>query len=318
MRIKNPVKPSITQNKVMRIKNPVKPSITQNIEIPLEQIQAWQVEILDLLAEKKLSDRQIITWMGTLNALVWRVAEDYGVLYHATKEEKESGLLPKSRVIVENLHRLMTGECAAQYAIISLCDYLKHCWPRAFNSDDKMRRVRDIFLEHGLFYYDKENRPKGANWGAMHGVKGQGTATPPVLEKMNVPKMVIWYNVLHSQLKVKLGEEEMFAFMPDHGGMLMIDLFDTMFYGCLTFSGNVITENPKMMAPLPEEPENFVKKPIVWLWRNLLKLPKEVWRSLVRRDKQIPEPVKYQSVPWDGVEVIDRADFYIEKELAIA
>lgn len=283
----------------------------RNITIPTETIQQWEVECLDFIQAQKLSTRQVLTYMGTFNGLTWRAAADYLIL---NSDRDESDIFNKSRIIYENLHRVMNPEnCRVQYAVEALSKYMKSCWPNTFYAESTMRRMRDKMLSLGLFYFDKENRPKGGNWGAMNGVPNQGTATPPDLEMLNVPKLVVWYQVMHSYLKVKLGCDRLFEMMPEHGGMLMIDMYNTMFCDLKTFAGNQITENPAMIVPEPQEPESFIKKPITWMWRNIANMPKEVWRSLVRRAKEKPEPMKYQSTPWEGVEICDRADFYCEQ-----
>ena len=276
-------------------------------------IQQFEQECYELI--QTLTDKQIFTYMGVFNTFAWRAAVDYEVLNRSPKKEGE----PKEYIRYENLHRIMGDDVSLTYTLVSLEKYMKKHWSIAYYTRKTLRKMRSLLVDHGFFWFDRENQRKGARWGAENGVEGQGTATPPELEKANIPKMVICYNMMYSYLKNKLGKETLFELMPKHGGMLMIDLYESMFNDTKSFSGNVITDNPQIVVVAPDEPENFVKKQITWLWRNIKDLPKEVWRSLVRRDKQIPEPVKYQSVPWDGVEVIDRADFYVEeRELAIA
>jgi hypothetical protein len=79
----------------------------RNIIIPTQTIQQWEVECLDFIQSKKLSIRQVFSYMGIFNGLTWRAAADYLIL---NSDRGESDELNKSRIIYEKLHRIMNPE----------------------------------------------------------------------------------------------------------------------------------------------------------------------------------------------------------------
>lgn len=265
---------------------------TEYIKVSSSQIQEWQEECHILVGSMKLSDRRILTLMGLLNAFTWRAAVDYGVYVSNSKKEKWN---------LENLARLLSDGVSIHYALTPLVDYMKDKWGKAFHSQHTLERWRLTLKHCGLYDYDTERR-RGAKWGADNGVPNQGLATPPEMEKLNIPKMVVWYHVLYSILQSRMTKEELFGFMPEHGGMLMIDLYNLMFNGLADFRGNSITENPDIVVAntaTPVPPKN-----IIWKWREGMGIARSMWRSLVKRCGEVVAPMQWRRTPWEKVQEV--------------
>lgn len=264
---------------------------TEYIRVSSGQIQEWQEECHILVSSMKLSDRRILTLMGLINAFTWRAAVDYGV--YAIKGKS------KERWQEEFLGRLLSSDVSIHYALTPLIEYLKTKWGKAFHSQHTIERWRLTLKHCGLYDYDTERR-RGAKWGADNGVPNQGLATPPEMKELNIPKMVVWYHILYSILQSRMTKDELFDFMPEHGGMMMIDLYNLMFNGLADFRGNSITENPDIVVAntaTPIHPKN-----IIWKWREGMGIARSMWRSLVRRSGEIVAPMQWRRTPWEKVQ----------------
>lgn len=266
-------------------------SLTQSIEncqpfnLTTSEIQEWQTEAVYMVDALKMSDRQILTVMGILNAYTWRALVDYQV-YNIDNDGEYHW---------ENLHRLVKNP-SIMYAHTSLSEYMAKFWDGAFKNRKTLYKWRLVLLDYELFNYDHANRPKGARWGHEHGVPDQGVATPPELESLNVIKMVIWYQTLYSVLESRMGKEKLFSFMPKHGGMLMIQVYNAVFNDLADFRGNVIVDNPSIYIPVVDD--GFKRQTIVWTWKKLNGVTKNIWRSLVKRVGAIAENVRWRRTPW--------------------
>ena len=187
-----------------------------------------------------LSPKKLLTYMGILNGYTWRAATDYRVFY------RESG---ENRVDIKNWNNLLVcsakGEVEMTVSVECTGKYLKKQWPGAFHTDVTIRNYREQLRLLGLFWYDIENRPKGAMWGARNGVPAQGVATPPLLERVDIARMLIFYQVFDQVRRAKINKklklsEDVTAFdcMPEHGGMMMVELYNLLFFGLSDFRGN--------------------------------------------------------------------------------
>jgi hypothetical protein len=131
-----------------------------------------------------------------------------------------------------------------------------------------------------------ENRPKGAAWGKRAGVPGHGVATPPVLERVDIAKMLIFYQVFDQVRRDRINEslkhsEDITAFncMPEHGGMLMVELYNALFFALHDFRGtyygigDVVVEAPCIPAV----------KAVVFQWKRRKGLFRSLWERMVKK-----------------------------------
>lgn len=255
----------------------------QSLKIKTPKIQEWQMEALHMVDALHMSDRQILTVLAMLNGYTWRALVDYGVY------DKEG------EYHWDKLGRLVDSP-SIMYAHTSLSDYISKHWPRAFSNRKTLFKWRYILMEYGLFHYDHYNRPRGARWGAENGVEGQGVATPPELEDINVMKMVVWYQSLYSVLESRMGKDALFDFMPKHGGMMMIQVYNALFNDLVDFRGNALADNPSIIIPVVTD--GFKRQPVIWKWHPIFGLAKSVWRSLVRRAGAITQKMEWRRTPW--------------------
>jgi hypothetical protein len=242
-----------------------------------------------------LSVRKLLTHMGILNSMAWRAAIDYGAIY-----KDDIGVY---RIIPEKWENLLAcsaaGEVQITVSIEWTEDYLKQCWPTAFYNDVTLRAYRAKHLELGLFYYDTENRPKGAAWGHKHGVPCQGVATPPKLERFDIARTLIFYQVFDQVRRDKVAKKDKsddaaFNSMPKHGGMVMVELYNALFFGIAEFHGASFGSRDIVIGvvdPLPAT-NTFIWK---WKYKNTLSknwsqhLYPQVWRDMVDRVGQKAE-----------------------------
>lgn len=218
-------------------------------------------------AASYLSDRQLLTHIGVFNSLVWRAAVDYDAITrdgdkYLINHEQWTQLLLCS----------VAGEIKVTVPIDWTEEYLKKNWPGAFYTNVTLRTYRKQQMSWGLFWYDIENRPKGAAWGSVHGVPKQGIATPPVLERLDVAKILIFYQVFDQVRRDRINQklkhsEDIAAFncMPDHGGMLMVEMYNALFVGICDFRGNYYGSRDIVIQP--SEPLHPSVTNNAWKWR---------------------------------------------------
>lgn len=232
----------------------------------LSQRQISETRELAYAAASYLSDRQLLTHMGIFNSLAWRAAVDYEAI--AKNGDK---YLIKSEQWENLLLCSVAGKVQITVPIDWTEEYLKKNWTGAFYSNVTLRTYRKQQMEWGLFWYDIENRPKGAAWGHRNDTPGQGIATPPVLERLDVARILIFYQVFdqvrRDRINQKLKHSEDFtAFncMPDHGGMLMVEMYNALFMGVTDFQGNCYGTGDIVVQssePMPNA------KILLWKWR---------------------------------------------------
>ena len=226
----------------------------------------------------RMSDRQLLTHMGILNSLVWRAATDYQV-------KGADGINP------QNWNNLLLCSIRGEVQITIPVDwtewYLKTHWKGAFHNQVTIRTYRKQQLEWGLFTFDVENRPKGAAWGKANGVPCQGIATPPILEQVNIPKILIFYQVFDQIRRDRINQkltssEDITAFncMPDHGGMLMVDLYNALFLGVSEFFGCSYGQSDIVIGSTNALPAT---KAIVWQWQKRKGLFRALWERMVNK-----------------------------------
>lgn len=261
-----------------------------NLSAELQKMQGTVVLTRQEIAETremafavadKLSDRQLLTHMGVLNSLTWRAATDY----QAIRKDNDG----VERIIPENWNNLLACSVAGQVQITVPVDwtdnYLKVYWPGAFHDQKTVRTYRKQQLEWGLFTYDIENRPKGAAWGKANGVPCQGIATPPVLERIDIARILIFYQMFDQIRRSRINEklkhsEDITAFhcMPDHGGMLMVELYNALFLGVSEFFGGSYGSTDIVIGNIDPLP---AIKAIVWQWQKRKGLFRALWERMV-------------------------------------
>lgn len=253
-----------------------------NAEPPKKQLKKQEIlEIREMAfgVADRMSDRQLLTHMGILNSLVWRAATDYQV------KGADGSIDP------QNWNNLLLCSIRGEVQITIPVDwtewYLKTYWKGAFHNQVTIRTYRKQQLEWGLFTYDIENRPKGAAWGKANGVPCQGIATPPILEQVNIPKILIFYQIFDQIRRDRINQkltnsEDITAFncMPDHGGMLMVDLYNALFLGVSEFFGCSYGQSDIVIGTVNALPAT---KAIVWQWQKRKGLFRALWERMVNK-----------------------------------
>ena len=263
------------------------------IETILSQQEVAEVKELAYAVASSMTERVLFTHMGILNAIMWRAASDYGVHTQKMNVDNWKNLLLCSRNQDVNI------VLAHKY----LEDYLLNHWKGAFYNPMTLGKYRKFHIEWGLFWFDVDARPRGAAWGAANGVPGQGVATPPTLERVDIPKILIFYQVFDQVRRDKINRklkhsENVSAFncMPDHGGMMMVELYNALFMNTGDFRGNcyahgdvivnVVGSQGRAIAPLP------VCKVIVWQWNKRKGLFRSVWERMVTKAGYVAQEAK--------------------------
>lgn len=248
----------------------------------------------------------LLTIMGMLNAYTWRAAVDQSAItqnpdgqwiisYPATIKNDDGTYTVEPGKYNHLLNISAKGELEITVAVKFTSEYLEKHWPMSYHSQDKVKEARKLLLELGLFYYDIDSRPKGAKWGKKNGIPAQGVATPPILEKVDIARMLIFYQVLDGIVRSRteaISDGSSYNFMPDHGGALMVDLYDALFEGICNFRGAVFAD--VVEANAVEVETNPVIKTIKWFYRRcenkMKELSRGVWAGMVRRAGEIPAP----------------------------
>ena len=258
----------------------VKPTEKQGTVV-LSRQQILETRELAFAITDKMSDRQLLTHMGILNSLIWRAAIDYQAI-----RKDDNGV---ERVVIENWTNLLVcsvqGEVQVTIPVDWTGNYLKVYWTGAYHDQKTVRTYRKQQLEWGLFAFDIESRPKGAAWGKANDVPAQGIATPPILERVDVARILIFYQMFDQIRRSRINEklknsEDITAFncMPDHGGMVMVELYNALFLGVSDFFGgshggfDIVVGN---IDPLP------ATKVIVWEWKKRKDLLRALWERMV-------------------------------------
>jgi hypothetical protein len=249
----------------------------------LKRQEILEIREMAFSAADRMSDRQLFTHMAILNSLVWRAATDYQVFHKG-----DDGI---ERINPQHWSNLLLCSVQSQVQITIPVDwtewYLKTYWKGAFHNQVTIRTYRKQQLEWGLFTYDIENRPKGAAWGKANGVPCQGIATPPILEQVNIPKILIFYQIFDQIRRDRINQklinsEDITAFncMPDHGGMVMIELYNALFLGISEFFGCSYGQSDIVIGSIETLPATKV---IIWQWQKPKGLFRVLWERMVNK-----------------------------------
>ncbi len=262
----------------------------QVVETILTEQEVAEIRELAYAIANDLTDRVLFTHMGILNALMWRASVDYGVNAKNMDLDNWKNLLLCSKD--QNVNIMV----AHKY----LEDYLTSNWKGAFYNKTTLRTYRKLHIQWGLFWFDIDSRPKGAAWGAANGVEGQGTATPPILERVDIPKILIFYQVFdqvrRDRINWKLRHSEnvsSFECMPDHGGMMMVQFYNALFHVTGDFRGNCHGHGDVIIETLSDDGEIVeptpVFKVIIWKWTRRKGLFRMVWERMLVKAGQIAQ-----------------------------
>lgn len=242
-----------------------------------QEIRDTQEMAFTFAADKRNS--QILTMMANLNAYAWRAAVDYKAIYLDSEG--------KTNIKLENWNNLLNasarGEVEIMVAIKFTSQYIKRIWKGAHGSRPTVMAYRQHMVDLGLFTYDK-SRP-------------EHTATPPVLQRVDFPRMLIIYRTLDQILRDRLtrnldGGEEITAFdcMPKHGGMTMVVMYDALFSGRHDFRGNFYRDADLIVESNEVEPP----PPVRWKYPRIKSLCRAAWEKLVIRAGQIYDGLEQQ------------------------
>ncbi|ATW59320.1 hypothetical protein Cl131_gp052 [Aphanizomenon phage vB_AphaS-CL131] len=262
----------------------------QGISI-LSRQQIAETRELAIAFAETLENKQLLTHMGMFNAYAWRAAMNHNALYY--EGDKYMISYPEWNNLLNCSHQ---GQLEIVVATEWLQEYIKENWKGACHSENTLRKYRKQQIELGLFYFDVENRPKGAFWGSRNGQKGHATATPPKLEKVDLPRILIFYQVFDQIYRYRVSQaliesENITAFdcMPDHGGMVMVELYNAL--NISDFRGNV---GASEIVCEPQEEVAIAKPRVAFKWRNNPKnyFDPAIWKYLVESAKFVASQVK--------------------------
>ena len=262
----------------------------QGISI-LSQREIAETRELAIAFAETLENKQLLTHMGMFNAYAWRAAMNHNALYYEIDKYMIS--YPEWNNLLNCSHQ---GELEIVVATEWLQEYIRENWKGACHSENTLRKYRKQQIELGLFYFDVENRPKGAFWGSRNGQKGHATATPPKLEKVDLPRILIFYQVFEQIYRYRVNQaliesENITAFdcMPDHGGMVMVELYNAL--NISDFRGNV---GASEIVCEPQEEVAVSKPRVTFKWRNNPKnyFNPAIWKYLVESAKFVASQVK--------------------------
>ena len=262
----------------------------QGISI-LSRQQIAETRELAIAFAETLENKQLLTHMGMFNAYAWRAAMNHNALYY--EGDKYMISYPEWNNLLNCSHQ---GQLEIVVATEWLQEYIKENWKGACHSENTLRKYRKQQIELGLFYFDVENRPKGAFWGSRNGQKGHATATPPKLEKVDLPRILIFYQVFDQIYRYRVSQaliesENITAFdlMPEHGGMVMVELYNAL--NISDFRGNV---GASEIVCEPQEEVAIAKPRVAFKWRNNPKnyFDPAIWKYLVESAKFVASQVK--------------------------
>ena len=257
----------------------------------LSQIEIAETRELAIAFAETLENKQLLTHMGMFNAYAWRAAMNHNALYY--EGDKYMISYPEWNNLLNCSHQ---GQLEIVVATEWLQEYIKENWKGACHSENTLRKYRKQQIELGLFYFDVENRPKGAFWGSRNGQKGHATATPPKLEKVDLPRILIFYQVFDQIYRYRVSQaliesENITAFdcMPSHGGMVMVELYNAL--NISDFRGNV---GASEIVCEPQEEVAIAKPRVAFKWRNNPKnyFDPAIWKYLVESAKFVASQVK--------------------------
>lgn len=246
-------------------------SLTQ-IVLTNQQIQDTE-EIAHAFAQK-MTDRQLLTMMGNLNAYIWRAAINYKAIY--TDSEGKCAIHPGGWNNLINTS--IQGKLEMLVAIKFTSEYLAENWKHAYNTRPTAMVYRQHMASLGLFSYECD-RPSH-------------TATPPILQKVDFPRMLIFYRtfdqIRRERINAKLEESEditAFDCMPSHGGMSVVAMYDALFCSRNDFRGNYygngdITIDSTEVTPAPRTR---------WKYPKIKGLCRAAWEKMVVKAGQIVE-----------------------------
>ena len=262
----------------------------QGISI-LSRQQIAETRELAIAFAETLENKQLLTHMGMFNAYAWRAAMNHNALYY--EGDKYMISYPEWNNLLNCSHQ---GQLEIVVATEWLQEYMKENWKGACHSENTLRKYRKLQLQLGLFYFDIENRPKGAFWGSRNGQKGHATATPPKLERVDLPRILIFYQVFDQIYRDRINQiltisEDITAFdlMPDHGGMVMVELYNAL--NISDFRGNV---GASEIVCEPQKEVAIAKPRVAFKWRNNPKnyFDPAIWKYLVESAKFVASQVK--------------------------
>ena len=257
----------------------------------LSQIEIAETRELAFEFANSLDNKQLLTQMGMFNAYAWRAAINHGALYYEVDKYRIS--YPEWNNLLNCSHQ---GKLEIVVATEWLQEYMKENWKGACHSENTLRKYRKQHVGLGLIYFDIKNRPKGAYWGSRNGEKGHATATPPKLEKVDLPRILIFYQVFDQIYRDRLNQKLMnsdritaFDCMPSHGGMVMVELYNAL--NISDFRGNVGAS--EIVAELQEE-VSVAKPRVAFKWKNNPKnfFDPAIWKYLVESAKFVASQVK--------------------------
>jgi hypothetical protein len=226
-----------------------------------------------------MTNKQLFTMMGNLNAYAWRAAINYKSIYIDGEGKTAINLDNWNNLLSDSLQ----GKVEMMVAIKFVEKYLKEHWKGAHRTRPTNMVNRDRLMSLGLFWYDRD-RP-------------EHTATPPILQRVDFPRMLICYRVFdrirRDRINAKLNEsEEITAFdcMPQHGGMTMVTMYNALFFSRNDYQGNYYGDGDIVIEATEVTPPPRVR----WKYPKIKGLCRAAWEKLVIKAGQIYDGLEQQ------------------------
>lgn len=245
--------------------------ITQH-RITKQEFQEKEFKILETIQD--LTIPQLLAVMGVTNAYCWAALE-------------RAELLIDGRILPQKAGEILaqSGHASIEMSNLYLSNYLKKYWTGACSTEWSCRQVRAM-LSTGIWKTRTDRET-----GEIYEIQGLGfldfmpklkgsTVIPPTLKNMDLVGMAILYRcasrMWSEKMKRKHPDCDPFELLPDHKGMLMVTLFDSLFFGMIQFNGAGF-ERPEVVFEVEPIGAN-IKRFVMWLYDDSFGIDRKWWR----------------------------------------
>lgn len=195
-------------------------------------IYGWWLKAGNKYGRKQLRSH-ILSMMGVINLITFKLAMEYGALYPVGEEGEKSEYAVDKRLLRQLIINCAREKVTFTMPLAGVEKYLKKYWSGAFCSQPYLRKLRVILgKELGLFEWNEEDMV----WVERNQYSDDDKALPCVLSCIDFEKLLI----VQQQLELMLGEvgdqgddEEIsvLILLPSHYGNWTRMLFNAWFDG---------------------------------------------------------------------------------------
>jgi hypothetical protein len=237
------------------------------IYIGKDYLQDQEIEILDAITH--LRQHQLLCLMGLTNLYTWSALKRSRWLGHKNRIKP----IPPASMIFASQEGCVEACVPTTYA----ASWLQEHWQGACHSELAIRKMRSLMASLGMFHFV----PKQSGT----------TVLPPVLEGFNLVKAALVFRIAYRLWsdRLRLKEDvDPWEKLPAHKGMLMQELWNFILGGLCLFN-ELSYKRSLVMFTISEEVVSQVfeisRLMVAWFWNKTFKIPRDVWRSLIRREK---------------------------------